>query len=81
MNGQKGPSPYNKILSGGPLVRTISTEHYTRYFTGFGVAENTSGDYLSAWGEQLGQLVAGHVFWQASDIEVSAFDTVTAWPC
>jgi len=50
------------------------------YFTGFRVAQDASGDYLSARREQLNQILAGHVFRQTSDIEISAFDTVTAWP-
>ena len=50
------------------------------YFTGFRVAEDTSGDYLSARCEQLDQIVAGHVFRQTSNIQISTLDTVTARP-
>jgi len=61
-------------------ISTLYVHLTILYFTGFRVAEDTSGDYLSTRREQLNQVLAGHVFWQASDIQISAFDTVTAWP-
>ena len=61
-------------------IRTLILLKSAVYFTGFRIAQNASGDYLSARREQLNQIVAGHVLRQTSDIQVSAFDTVTAWP-
>jgi len=53
--------------------------NFTLYFTGFWVAQDARGDNLSAGREQIKQILAGHVFRQTSNIQISAFDRVTAW--
>jgi len=53
---------------------------FTPYFTRFRVAQDARVDNVPARREQINQIFAGHLFWHTSDIQIGAFDTVTAWP-